>query len=213
MINVCYAIRPKNLDKNCLDKVINSLPKSVVKEANEFTDEKRKLNFLTGRLILREMLKEEFVHIGRSDFGKPYLEGGRHFNISHSDSLVVCAISDNQRLGVDSERVRKINLQDYESVLNEDDHYIIQNSNDKMRAFYRIWTQKESLTKADGRGVFIDMKDIFLRNMQGHIKGETGRWRLISFTIIEDYEISLCHEWGKEDVKLRRLDEVWEQFA
>lgn len=209
MIRAYYTICPQSVEKKSLQKMTNSLPESVAVEAQQFSDERRRLKFLISRCMLQQMLNDNLNLIDRSDFGKPYLQGGQNFNISHSGELVICAISDSQRLGVDSELVRKVNLKDYESSLNEDDQYVIKNASNKMKAFYRIWTQKESLTKADGRGVFIDMKDIFLRNMEGYIKGEPTKWRLISFDIEKEYEISICHEWGKEDVKLRRVDEIW----
>lgn len=209
MIEICYTICPKSVSQKQLNQVLEALPNTIVEEARQFLDIRRKLRFVTGRLMLQKMIPHEFESVCRTKMGKPYLSGQYQFNICHSESLVVCAVSNSQRLGIDSEKVKEVDIKDYESVLNEDDYYTISHSNDKMRTFCRIWTQKESLTKADGRGVFIDMKDVFLDNMQGYIKGESVKWRFVSFTLIEDYEISLCHEWGKEDVKLRKLDQVW----
>ena len=211
MIQVSYTFCPGFLSGKQLERLMLSLPSSVCHEASQIVDQKRKIGFIAGRLMLKEMLPIEFDDVERNNFGKPYLPNGYQFNISHSESLVVCAISNKQRLGVDSEKVKKVNLQDYASSLNEEDRYILQRSSNKMKTFHRIWTQKESLMKADGRGVFIDMKDVFLKNMEGFIKGENTRWRLISFTVVKDYEISVCHEWGKEDVRLRRLDHIWNQ--
>ncbi|MEL7001263.1 MAG: 4'-phosphopantetheinyl transferase superfamily protein [Bacteroidota bacterium] len=209
MINVCYTICPKSIDRDTLQRVMDSLPESVLEEAKQLNDERRRLNFLTGRLMLKQMVPDELMKIERTNLGKPYLSNGQQFNISHSGALVVCAVSNKQRLGVDSEKVKKVNLQDYDSALNDDDHYSIRNARDKMKAFYRIWTQKESLMKADGRGIFINMKDIILDNMEGYIKGEPTKWRIISFTVGDDYEISVCHEWGKEDVRLIKRDSIW----
>lgn len=121
---------------------------------------------LLGRLLLATALESlgcneiDITSVTYSGQGKPHLQGGPNFNISHSGSRAVCAISSGAPVGIDLEYYRQINLDDYLPVLSPTETARTRSARDISRAFFDLWTAKESVCKADGRGFSIDLKQI-----------------------------------------------------
>ena len=140
--------------------------------------EDRQLKLLGRMLLLRAL--ESLDHdpamittIALSEHGKPHLPGGPWFNISHSGSRAVCAVSTSGPVGIDVEQCRPITLDDYLPVLSPAEVSRIRTSPDTNRAFFELWTAKESVSKADGRGFGIDLKYINPENGSVGIQGTT----------------------------------------
>lgn len=104
-----------------------------------------------GSTILKnKYIKDYYV----DDKGKPLSE---HicFNVSHSYGYVIIAIDENP-IGVDIEKIREVkdDLKQYISSLEEYKNII----DDK--SFFKIWTNKESLSKCVGEGLNKNIKEI-----------------------------------------------------
>lgn len=81
----------------------------------------------------------------------PYL----HFNISHSESMVVCSLSDKE-IGVDIEKITDIDFDIAKRFFcaSEYEYILSQPSNSKRKeTFFRIWVLKESFMKMTGFGM------------------------------------------------------------
>lgn len=94
------------LTETC-DSLINGFrfTKNEKKEFLKITNEKRKCEFLTVRLLLYEMMQtKNELHYDNS--GKPCLAENRHISISHSSNLVVILLSDKQA-GIDVENLNR----------------------------------------------------------------------------------------------------------
>jgi 4'-phosphopantetheinyl transferase len=91
---------------------------------------------------------------------KPFFPGGPNFNISHSGNRVVCGLSTNGRVGVDIEFIKPISFEDFQTQFTPKEWTAIRGASDPVAAFYRFWTAKESLIKADGRGLGIPLLDL-----------------------------------------------------
>jgi 4'-phosphopantetheinyl transferase len=91
---------------------------------------------------------------------KPYFPAGPHFNISHSGNRVVCLLGAEGRVGIDIEAITPISFGDFQTQFTPKEWIAIQDSPDPITAFYRFWTAKESLIKADGRGLQIPLLDL-----------------------------------------------------
>jgi 4'-phosphopantetheinyl transferase len=101
-------------------------------------------------------------------FGKPELaeETTLHFSLSHSRSVAVLAVAHGQPLGVDVEDVRPIEPDVAEA------HFSARELSDLrqlqgdawLRGFYRCWTSKEAILKAEGVGLHraLDSFDVAL---------------------------------------------------
>jgi 4'-phosphopantetheinyl transferase len=94
-------------------------------------------------------------------YGKPALapDAGNHqmhFNISHTDGLVACAVSDGHPLGVDVESCERQTDLDiaHRYFAPEESALVLSAAPDQgRRLFFRFWTLKEAFIKATGEGL------------------------------------------------------------
>ena len=90
-----------------------------------------------------------------NEHGKPFIEGGPYFSISHCKEGIAVAVDD-QPIGIDIEAIRHANDDLVERVMNEKEKSQITNHKspiESARAFTRLWTQKEAIVKAEGVGI------------------------------------------------------------
>ena len=90
--------------------------------------------------------------------GKPaLLNQSTRFNLSHSGDQVLIGISNDYEIGVDIECIRPLKdplalakrfftLEEFESIQASEPHL-------QTRQFFKIWTQKEAIVKAQGRSI------------------------------------------------------------
>lgn len=110
-------------------------------------------------------------HVG--PHGKPSLAGtcrGLRFNLSHAGERGLLAIGVGRELGVDIERERAIEvLAVARRYFSSDEYHAIASLPDqeRIRAFYRCWTRKESLLKARGEGLSAPLNG-FVVSLQEH---------------------------------------------
>lgn len=106
--------------------------------------------------LLAEGLKRfgiENFELEYGEHGKPYIKGNEiFFNISHSGSYLCCAFSEVE-VGLDIEEIGAINLDIAKRFFSDDEYAYIQGKDDKLGAFYSVWTKKEAYTKALGLGM------------------------------------------------------------
>jgi len=95
-----------------------------------------------------------------SSYNRPFLAGGLDFNISHSGNYVVCAISGHCRVGIDIEKIQTQDLDPFNYTLNMAELNNVLASATPYELFYNIWTKKEAITKADGRGLGLNLDRI-----------------------------------------------------
>ncbi len=93
----------------------------------------------------------------KNEFGKPYLRDypNIHYNISHIKGVIVCAVSD-KPVGIDIERVKKINKRIVERYFTQNEQsYIFASKENQDERFVEIWTRKEAYVKRIGKGMAI----------------------------------------------------------
>ena len=109
------------------------------------------LTRFTGELIAKA------THpLKKTEFGKPYIEDfPLHFNLSHTDGLIICLVCDGYEVGVDCERVRANHSQERiaKRYFTDLERAYIACSDDPTDAFYIIWTLKEAYIKCTGKGL------------------------------------------------------------
>jgi 4'-phosphopantetheinyl transferase len=131
--------------------------------------------FIIGRAFLRMLLgnilnlTHSKIKIEPDKYGKLLLTNQEHkhlhFNISHSDDYVIYAFCITDEVGIDIERIDyTINhLEIAENYFAKNEIIFLKNftrSNLTAENFYRLWTRKESLLKAIGTGLLLDLKQI-----------------------------------------------------
>jgi len=88
------------------------------------------------------------------------------FNLSHSGSLALCAVTVNAAIGIDVEYSRPVlraeKILDRFFSEGEREYYRSQPETVKECAFMNLWTLREAYSKALGRGLSSDLRDIDL---------------------------------------------------
>lgn len=129
--------------------------------AGRYRQPKDAVNFVLGRTLVHQLLLEsaiaEALLIPCGLRGKPFIEGGPAFNLSHSGEYVVLAVSKVAPVGVDVE------TSDTQQLLHEllpliahpaEKRVLSACAQDaQVRMYRRMWTRKEALLKAIGVGV------------------------------------------------------------
>ncbi len=131
---------------------------------SSFTSVRRRLQFLAGRLLVRQMLCDQFGgglsdwQMDAPEFGKPRLLQWPNIecSISHSGDSIACAIS-TKPVGIDLEVIRA--RQDLPSLFENISHpselpaFRTLSAHRQMHRFLRDWTLKEAWLKCEGLGL------------------------------------------------------------
>lgn len=136
------------------------------------------------------------IDIKKNAYGKPYLayHPDIYFNLSHTLGYVACAISRTE-VGIDVEKVRPYRKVAASKVCTPLEQALITQSKDPNEMFFRLWTLKESIVKAEGTGInqslkqfefYLDSKEI-LRLKQTNLK-----YHFNQIIIEGQYILSVC---------------------
>lgn len=163
-----YTYNIDNLTSFEYQKWLNLLSFEKKKRINRVKIEKNRKCTVAGEMLARKGIAQamnvspEIIIFEKNQYGKPYAKNlDIHFNISHCENMVVCAIGETE-LGIDIEKVRPINLKIAEKICLENElEYIFENSkknyqtqeNNILRKFFEIWTGKEAYFKCTGTGI------------------------------------------------------------
>jgi 4'-phosphopantetheinyl transferase len=137
-----------------LSGLLIGMPDELKERAFRYRFEKDQYNFVVGRLLLQKGLQElglstDLSQMTYPENGKPQLPGV-HFNISHSDHLVVCALSTEGEIGIDLEVEGEIELNHFADYFTDVEWKDILSAADSKKRFYFYWTRKEAVIKALG---------------------------------------------------------------
>jgi len=136
--------------------------------ADRYKFDLHRRRFVIARANLRIILSNylnlapQEIEFSYSSKGKPFLANYPHleFNLSHSQDLAVCALTENSAVGIDLEceetmspklidRIRRLSKR----FLTREESQIIQGSDSEQTKFLQIWTLKEAYLKATGCGL------------------------------------------------------------
>ena len=182
--------------------------------ARRMRAERRRREFLVCRGALRRILAATLgidalaVPVIEGPHGKPSLAPGAGpavgFNLSHSGDRFVVAVALGMEPGVDIERIRTrrdlAGLARWSFSPAEQEE--VAAAPEPMDAFYRVWSRKEAVIKADGRGIAIGL-DRFDVNAgepaalldarwEGAAPGEAAHWSLHSLEAPSGYAAALA---------------------
>ncbi len=160
-------------DYNNLYSKLNLLPEEI-EILNNFKNEPRKMEWLSVRVLLREVAGKELNIIYNGNH-KPLIKGNSYqISISHSHNLSAIMLSRNRRVGIDlefiSDRINSIT----HKFINEEE-LITEDQNQRNMHLYIHWCAKEALYKiCDKKG--IDFKtnltiEPFLPEREGLLRG------------------------------------------
>jgi 4'-phosphopantetheinyl transferase len=164
---------------------------------------------LLGKLLLLLALKDigstaTLDQLLYTPHDKPYFPSGPNFNISHSGNRVICALSTTGRVGIDIERIHPLSFDDFQTQFTANEWQAIHGAPDPVAAFYRFWTAKESLIKADGRGLGIPLLELDVAEYRP-ISLDGAVWTFQSLTQFPGYAAHLCTEETSPGIRFREF--------
>lgn len=168
MVYILYTFFSDEFGPQMFDYYMGQIPAEMQKKIRKYKRWEDAQACLLGKNLLIRGLKKFGIHkaalqnIQYTNYMRPYFANHIHFNISHSGNCVVCAISSDFELGIDVEEIRPIELSDFEGQFSEAEMLNICKSDDKLFSFYDLWTKKEAVMKADGRGINIPLKNVII---------------------------------------------------
>ena len=154
------------------------------------------------KILLSKSTQTEVTSIYLSYYSnkKPYLPShpALCFNIAHAGNYAVLAIAD-YAIGVDIEQV-KDNFSFWEilsHLFSPTEAALVRHAPDEAQAFYTLWTRKEALVKATGKGIDDNFARVPATDGRHPANpatlGSAGSWQVRSFAVAEDYVGAVAH--------------------
>lgn len=193
-----------------------------IDRAGRFVSTRHGDRFIVARASLRLILGSRLgipsreLTFGYNPFGKPYLTEDAptslHFNLSHSGSFAMLAVSDRFPVGIDIEEIKplKEEVAGYFFSVREQISLRKLPTDGYLRGFYRCWTRKEALVKGCGEGLSIplDSFDVSIGEQPTvdlsrlDVSG-SAHWRLWNVGAPSGFEGALAALVDSEEVELR----------
>jgi 4'-phosphopantetheinyl transferase len=208
MVKVFIIENGAPFDAVQLDHLSRCLPATVIESAKRYRRWQDVQAFLLGRYLLLEGLKRNgyendlLPSIEYSAYKRPYLPIPLDFNISHSGSYVVCAFS-THKVGIDIEEMHPVEINDFTHCFTTSELSEINNAPDKYHEFFRCWTIKEAVIKADGKGLSIPLETIVISDK---IRVEDTTWFIHKMNIAPGYAAHLAtNEVLEQGITVERI--------
>jgi len=183
----------------------------------KFRFESDKKRMLYGSVMSRYFVGEkmekpgETVEFELNSFGKPYVKETPliQFNVSHSGEWVVCAVGDHE-IGVDIEQIKPIDTKIAQKFFTQTEYQTITFTQEeaRLKAFYRLWTMKESYIKYIGQGLSIQLDSFEIVKVKDgfSVIGAEQEISVWQGEVLDGYMLSLCHTVGEPYLGIQVLD-------
>ncbi len=141
------------------EKVYNDFPLALKEKVDKRNGDKR------GQTIFVYHKLQELLNISSLDKlkftenGKPYIEGGKYFNISHSENVICIGVS-SVPIGVDVQKLIPYNEKLAKRICNEKELKALSRAKNKDLVLTKFWTKKESLIKCKGETIAQDLAKV-----------------------------------------------------
>jgi 4'-phosphopantetheinyl transferase len=209
-VDIYYARFQEQLPDEQWSDYMSYLPKKMQEQNQRYRRWQDRHAHLFGKLLLCLSLQSYgydrtvLSQLLYNKQNRPFIAGETDFNISHSGEFVICAVARKVRLGIDIETVNPIDFSDFDRVMNEDQWKAIQNSSAPLSTFFEYWTIKESLIKADGRGLSIPLTDLIWEDMK--IVYDNQCWYIQPIAIDEKYPCHLATDQPQISITKTMID-------
>jgi 4'-phosphopantetheinyl transferase len=163
------------------------LDDSEIRRADNFFHQSDRLTFVAAHALKRMALAQavpgtsaKTLRFVADSFGKPFLAGesALQFNLSHTAGLVALALSFHAPVGIDVETLGSpsVSRDLMQSVLTSVERDTVDRAADWERAFLDLWTAKEAVIKAEGKGLSLPLSEIEIRH--DNALGPSRHWSL-----------------------------------
>ena len=193
MDEVIIGIIDTTLVKNHFPFLVDFIDPKRKEKAMKFIHEKDKLLSLGAGYLMKKCLPAGEIKINET--GKPYLENGPFFNISHSGEFSIIGIHNSREIGVDIEEIDNKQIDAIRYVLNQKEQEICE-----AKTLFQMWSNKESIVKCTSRGIK-DIKSVDGLPLEG-VRNINGKDYYVKSLIYENYSLSVAL-LGKEPFNLK----------
>ena len=167
MINILYYKLNKVWEEQIFSYNLSLLPKILQQKILLYKNKNEQQLRICGKLMLLQLLNESdkikdcgLNDIQYDEYNKPFFKENFHFSISHSEDFVLCAAAKQNRMGIDVEKIKLIDVRLLKNIFSLDEWLSIEQENYNLNYFYYLWTRKEAVLKAIGKGVVEEMEKI-----------------------------------------------------
>lgn len=183
---------------------LNTLSRDEVIRANRFLSPIHKRRFIAARGTLRYILSQ-YLEIKPQELSFVYGEHNKpaipntdlQFNLAHSQDIAIYGLTLDHEVGIDIEKIQH----SYNPAIAE--RYFSAKENkeleqipeeEKKEAFYRLWSRKEAIIKALGKGFSQSLAtfDVSLKPISEIIQIEETDWSLISLDVNKEFASALA---------------------
>lgn len=163
-----YTILPPNFPTNFWEQQYATMPADIQLRIDRYKQAINKNQLVIGRLLLQQICRSEMgddcfslADLQYDNNNKPYWKKDLSFSIAHSKNVIGCAVAKHAKIGLDIELIRQVQLDNFTHILNQQDDDLLVNAIDPYSTFFKLWTIKEAVSKADGRGLGMDVKQVY----------------------------------------------------
>lgn len=167
-ISIYYTHFTQPLPAHQFQSYLQTLPIDLKQKVQRYIRWQDQHASLFARLLLQQALQSyqlDLTKLQYTEYQRPFVCDEIDFNLAHSGEYVLCAITENARLGLDIEQIRPVELQHFQSIFTANQWHRLNQQTD-FQLFFKLWTQKESIIKADGRGLNVRLNTIEVTNQQ-----------------------------------------------
>lgn len=183
----------KNINDISLNELnISKLTPYRREKFDRLIDERSKLQSLTAGLMLNEYISDKEIKL--NEYGKPYVEGGPFFSLSHSGDYVALAVSDKYEVGCDIERIRDCDFAKLARLVFIDNELgELKAAEDERDSFFELWTKKEAFIKCIGEGFHYSPKSLDLSGKKPYTEFNDKKLFFKEY-MLPGYKIMLCSQ-------------------
>lgn len=168
--NFNMIIRILDIRNLNIEEISKKVSEERLKKAEKYKYDADRVRAIAAHYLLNDMIEQLNINIKTpvspvvDSHGKPHIYDENEkdlfeFSLSHSGDYVACIISD-KKCGIDIERVSERPFEKIAArVCHEDE---LKDINGDVKRFYDYWTLKESILKAVGLGLSLDMRSFKL---------------------------------------------------
>jgi 4'-phosphopantetheinyl transferase len=189
--------------------------------------------YLVTRALVRTVLSRytsitpEQWQFSKNTYGKPSIVNDDHiakkisFNVSHTQGLIVLAVTRDNALGIDTENIgtRQAPLDVADRFLSPEELADLKalSPESQHERFFQYWTIKEAYIKARGMGLSIPLDQFAFRFVQdkqielsirSELKDQPSRWNFWQFRLSTDYFTAVCAERSGDAIQQLILKKI-----
>ncbi len=189
------------------------LPLSFKEQMLRYKKPDDQARFAAGRYLLFHALSlagtpEALHELSTDEFGRNFISGIPDFNISHSGNWVGLAWRSSAKIGLDIELKRALDPSAFTKQFSPIEMQAMLASPNPLEAFFKNWTRKEAVMKAEGRGMRIPLHSIRLAKHGARIDGDERFWYYRPITVDEAHACHVCSDMPLNRIQVSVLNQT-----